>query len=185
MMTPAEREYVLRRFAETRERLLHTVQGLSREQMEYKPEPRTWSVADNVEHITAVERHLIGAIQKSLQEPPDDTKRCAMTDAQVLQFVGSRENRVEAPPQARPKSRWPVEELEREFESTRQSTSEFAATTQGDLRRHFIPHFLFGELDCYQWLLLLGAHTDRHCKQSEEVKARAGFPRQESAAEAD
>ncbi|HXZ13700.1 MAG TPA: DinB family protein [Candidatus Sulfotelmatobacter sp.] len=177
MMTSAEREFVVRRFAETRERLLRTVHGLSREQMVYRPEPGAWSVAENIEHITAVENFILGLIQKSLQEPAEDSKRSSMTDADVLHMVGTVVRRVQAPERALPRNRWPVEELAAVFESTRERTSEFAATTAGDLRRHFIPHFIFGELDCYQWLLLLGAHTDRHCAQSDEVKACPRFPK--------
>jgi hypothetical protein len=33
------------------------------------------------------------------------------------------------------------------------------------------------EADAYQWLLFLSAHTERHTKQIEEVKATAGFPK--------
>lgn len=38
MVTPAEREYLLTQLAETRERVLRTLQGLSREQLVYCPE---------------------------------------------------------------------------------------------------------------------------------------------------
>ena len=34
-----------------------------------------------------------------------------------------------------------------------------------------------GELDCYQWLLVLSLHGSRHAQQMEEIKAAAGFPR--------
>jgi len=64
-----------------------------------------------------------------------------------------------------------------QFAAARKRTSEFAAATNADLRRHFLPHPVFGDLDCYQWLLLLGAHCDRHRVQSQEVKASAEFPR--------
>jgi uncharacterized damage-inducible protein DinB len=177
MMTPAEREFVLRRFAETRERLLQTVHGLSREQLLYRPKPGRWSVAENVEHLAAVEQHIVGAIKETLQAPADLAKGSAMEDAEILRMVGTVVRAVQAPPRALPRSRWPCEQLAQEFESIRDRTREFTATTDGDLRRHFIAHFIFGELDCYQWLLLLGAHCDRHCAQSNAVKACAGFPR--------
>ena len=118
-MTPAEREFVVRRFAETRERLLRTVHGLSREQMVSRPEPGARSVAENVEHITAVENFILELIQKSLQEPADDSKRSSMTDADVLRMVGTVVRRVQAPERALPRNRWPVEELAAVFESTR------------------------------------------------------------------
>ena len=44
------------------------------------------------------------------------------------------------------------------------------------LRAHFFPHIAFGDLDCYQWLLLVGQHSLRHALQIEEIKASAGYP---------
>ena len=66
--------------------------------------------------------------------------------------------------------------MNHEFESARARTRAFAATTTADLRRYFLRHFLFGELDGYQWLLLIGAHSKRHCAQAERVKASQEFP---------
>jgi len=31
-------------------------------------------------------------------------------------------------------------------------------------------------MECYQWLLFLGLHCERHVRQLEEVKADPGFP---------
>jgi hypothetical protein len=35
----------------------------------------------------------------------------------------------------------------------------------------------FGTLDCYQLSLMMAAHTERHRKQMEEVKANPNFPK--------
>jgi hypothetical protein len=64
-----------------------------------------------------------------------------------------------------------------EFEAARERTRDFAASTQADLRRHFFKHPIFGDLDLYQWLLMIAAHCDRHRVQSEEVMASPEFPR--------
>jgi hypothetical protein len=177
MVTPAEREYLLTQLAETRERVLRTLQGLSREQLVYCPEAGRWSVADNIEHLLVAEKRVVGGIEKLLQQPPDHSKRPAISDEEVVAQVGTVVERVQALPQSMPASRWPPEELLQEFQKTRQRTYDFAATVDGDLRQRFMPHFLFGDLDCYQWLVLLAMHCQRHCAQSEHVKASPGFPR--------
>ena len=41
---------------------------------------------------------------------------------------------------------------------------------------HFAPLGPLGDLDGYQWLLLLASHTDRHVAQMQEVKAQPGYP---------
>jgi DinB superfamily len=176
-MTPAESEYLLTQLSETRERMLGTLHGLSHEQLVYCPEAGRWSVADNVEHLLVAEKRVVGGIEKLLQLPPDDSKRPAMSDRDIILQVGTVVERVQALPQSMPASLWPPEELVQEFEKTRQRTFDFAATVDGDLRRRFMPHFLFGDLDCYQWLVLLAMHCQRHCAQSESVKASPGFQR--------
>jgi hypothetical protein len=64
-----------------------------------------------------------------------------------------------------------------EFEAARKRTSGFTASTNAQLRQHFFPHPMFGDLNCYQWLLLIGAHGERHRAQAEEVLASPDFPR--------
>ena len=82
------------------------------------------------------------------------------------------------PPQVDPTNRWPeFEELMRQFENTRERSVNFAAATEADLRSHFSPHPFLGDLDCYQWLLFMGLHCERHVRQMEEVKADMGFPK--------
>lgn len=60
-MTDAERGRAIAYLAETRERLLSTLFGLAGEQYIYKPAPDRWSVAEILEHITLVERRILGA----------------------------------------------------------------------------------------------------------------------------
>lgn len=184
MMTAAERETILKELAESRERLLRTVQGLSREQLHYRPAPGRWTVAECVEHIATVEGRVLGLIQKTLSEGPAPSKRSAMEgkDSALVEDVAGRITRFQAPEFLAPRGQWPDEQLLKEFEAARQRTREFAGSTEADLRRHFYAHPVFGELDLYQWLLLLAAHCDRHRAQSEEVMASAGFPRTSAAA---
>ena len=95
--------------------------------------------------------------------------------------VVDRSERMKGPERLMPTGRWPHHELRREFESVRKRTSEFAANTDARLRESVFPHPRLGPLDCYQWLLLIAAHGERHRAQAEEVMASAGFPRAASA----
>ena len=54
---------------------------------------------------------------------------------------------------------------------------DYVRTSNDDFRDHLGPHPVFGALDGYQWILLLSAHSERHTKQIEEVKADPGFPK--------
>jgi uncharacterized damage-inducible protein DinB len=184
MMTAAEREGVLKYLAESREQLLRTTQGLSQEQLHYRPAPGRWTVAECVEHITAVEGAVLGLIQKSLSEGPRPEKRSAFAgkDVPLVEDIAGRITRFQAPDFLVPRQRWSDEQLLKEFEAARRNTQEFASHTDADLRSHFYTHPVFGDLDLYQWLLLVAAHCDRHRAQSEEVIAGLGFPRSSAAA---
>jgi len=179
-MTPAERERAIASLDETRERLLASVQRLSPSQLAFKPAPDRWSVAECLEHITVVETSILGAIEKTVREsaaaPPN-----AQGDVALLAIVADRTERAKGPERLMPTGRWSHEELFREFEAARKRTSDFAANTAAPLRQTGFPHPRFGALDCYQWLLLIPAHGDRHRAQAEEVMASPGFPRAASA----
>jgi len=176
-MTSAERTFLLQHLADSSSRLQGAFQGLSREQRHYKPAPGRWSAAEIVEHLATVETRLREMLQKALEAPADGSKRSAMTDQTMISDVAGRITRFEAPEFLAPTGKIGDEQLWSEFEVARKKTLDFAAATNAELRRHFMPHPILGELDCYQWLLLLAAHCDRHRAQMEEVKADAGFPR--------
>jgi hypothetical protein len=181
MITEAERAFAIKQLDQSRARLLHILQGLSSDQLLYRPDPGRWSIAENVEHLVIVEKRLIGAIDKILAEPPDPSRQCALYDAEVVWLIGNVVDPVKAPERSLPTLRWPAETLIQEFEAARQNSREFTHATAGDLRRHFIPHPFFGDFDCYQWLLAIGAHCNRHSAQSEAVRMSRGFPQSISA----
>lgn len=184
MMTSAERETVLKQLANSRERLLRTMQGLSKEQLHYRPAAGRWTVAECIEHLTFVEGRVLGLIQKSLSDGPTPSKKSAFEgkEKELMDDIAGRITRFQAPEAVQPSGRWPDDELLTRFEAARLSMREFASSTEADLRRHFYTHPRFGDLDLYQWLLLAAAHCERHCAQAEEVKASAGYPKASTAA---
>jgi hypothetical protein len=63
-----------------------------------------------------------------------------------------------------------------EFRATRAETRAFVVGLEGDLRGHFFAHVALGDLDCYQWLVVMAQHGERHARQIEQVKADPGYP---------
>jgi uncharacterized damage-inducible protein DinB len=179
-----ERERVVEYLAESRERLVLTVEGLSDEQRNFQPAQDRWSIAECVEHITVVEASVLRSVLQVLQSAPQPERQSEAQGKEqvILERVPARERRVKGPEEAMPQGRWPdFEDLMRQFEATRERSVRFSAVTQADLRNHFFPHPFLGLLDCYQWLLFLSAHCERHVRQIEEVKADPGYPRRQQA----
>jgi uncharacterized damage-inducible protein DinB len=178
-MTPAERERVVAYLEETRERWVRTTRGLSRQQLEFRPAPGSWSVGECIEHIIVVESFILGSMEKAVQVAADPSKASSHhgQDEALIATVTSRATRGQAPERVVPTGRWPHDQLLGEFEAARKRTAGFASSTNAQLRQHVFPHPRFGELDCYQWLLLIGAHGERHRAQAEEVMGSLDFPR--------
>jgi hypothetical protein len=181
-MEEHERQLVVDQLAASRERLLELVHGLTAEQWTFHPAEGRWSINECLEHVVRVENRIFGLIGKRLGESPGPETRTmaerSEKDALIGKMLPDRTISRQAPEPVRPTGQWPdSNELLAEFGRTRERTSEFAASTQGDLRSYFLPHAALGELDCYQWLLLLGLHGSRHAQQIEEIKAAPDFPR--------
>lgn len=176
--TAAERDFVAKHLAESRDRFVQLVRALPSRQLAYKPGPGRWSIAENLEHVVLVEHRGRGFIDVALKHPPDLARSSGYPGSaeSLIIMLRDRSHPRRGPEQIQPTGRWPHEQLLDEFVAARKRTCDLLAATPEDLHAHFSPHPLFGELTCYQWLLILAAHCDRHRAQSEEVMASEGFP---------
>src|SRR5205814_5276746 len=91
-----ERERVVEYLAESRERLVLTVEGLSDEQRSFQPAQDRWSIAECVEHITVVETSVLRSVQQVLQSAPQPEKQNEAQGKEqvILERVPARERRV-------------------------------------------------------------------------------------------
>jgi hypothetical protein len=181
-LTADEREAALKSLQATRDAFLKSVAGLSEKQLKFKPAPDRWSVAEVSEHIAVSESMIFGMVQsKVMTSPADPSKRAEvkLTDQQILTLIPDRSHKAQAPEFLKPTNRWPSEaDVVKAFEDSRKATMDYVRTTNDDLRDHFGPHPALGTLDGYQWILLISAHSERHTKQIEEVKADPNFPKE-------
>src|SRR5271167_1631177 len=181
-LTAEERAAALASLQATRDAFLKSIAGLSEKQWRFKPAPDRWSVAEVSEHIAVAESMIFGMIQgKIMTSPAAPEKRAEVVgkDEIIMTRVPDRSHKAQAPEFLKPTNRWATrEELTKAFEDSRKATMDYVRTTNDDLRDHFGPHPIFGSLDAYQWILLISAHSERHTKQIEEVKADPNFPKE-------
>jgi hypothetical protein len=178
-MQTQERQAALDQLRASHERLMGLVERLTPAQWSFHPGEGRWSIADCIEHVTAVENRVLGAIGKRLAAPGEAEKAMppAEKDEVVRRTIPDRTKRIEAPEPVRPRGRWQqVADLLAEYRTTRERTLKFVEETAADLRSRSWPHVALGELDCYQWILVMGHHGDRHAKQVEEIRRHPGFP---------
>jgi hypothetical protein len=179
-MTPADREKLVAELERTQKLFLGSIQGLSEAQWTWKPAPDRWSVAEVAEHITLAEGMLRGVVTDQVMKAPAPADLLAKTqgkDALVLQAITDRSKKAQAPEQLVPKHTFANEAATvTAFKASRAQTLALAKDVSRDLRSYAMNSQVLNELDACQWVLFLSAHTERHTKQIEEVKATAGFP---------
>jgi len=179
-LTQAERDRAVSELENSRKQFLDSVAGLSPAQWNFKPDEKTWSVAECAEHIAVSEDVIFGMItQKFMQAPAAPDQKSAVTDEFILAAVVNRTQKFQAPEILRPTHRFATpQEMLDHFKQSREHTIAYMRTTQDDLRGHFGDHPVLKTLDTYQWVLLLSAHSQRHTAQLNEVKANPNFPKE-------
>ncbi len=178
-LTPQERSDAVKYLEKTRAGVLQATKGLSVAQWNFKPAPDRWSVAEVTEHIAAAEDFLMDMVRDKIMKAPPRTEGedVKAIDEFVLQNVPNRTKKVQAPEPLKPSNRFgsPKESLQH-FKESRAKTVAFLKKTD-DLRQHAADSPLGKKLDGYQWVMFVSAHTERHTKQINEVKADPNFPK--------
>jgi hypothetical protein len=174
-----DRDKAVKYLNKTRDDLLSATKGLSEAQWNFKPATNRWSVAEVTEHLAASEDFLMDMVHEKVMTAPARTgsEDVKAIDEFVLQRIPDRTSKVQAPEPLQPNKRFgsPKDSL-KHFRESRAKTLEFLKKSK-DLRQHAMESPLGKTLDGYQWVLFIAAHTERHTKQLNEVKADPGFPK--------
>jgi hypothetical protein len=176
-MTDDDREHLLVHFEMTGQVLAELVRGLSPAQLEYKASPDRWSIRECVSHLAVAEPDYWRDLMKAVKASPDmKDKKSSNTDADILWYgidrvvhtkTGGGHEKVDT-----------YKDLGvalAKFQALRATMIEYIKSTQDDLRAHS-----FGSrepIDCWQWMLEISTHAERHIQQIREIKADPNFPK--------
>jgi uncharacterized damage-inducible protein DinB len=176
-MAKNDREHLLVHFEMTTQMLAEQVHGLSPAQLEYKASPDRWSIRQILSHLAVAEPDYWRDIQKALKAAPDmKDKKSAATDADILWYgidrvvhtkTGGGHEKVDTYKDS-------AEALGK-FQALRATMIEYIKSTSDDMRAHS-----FGDrevIDCWQWMLEISTHAERHIQQIREIKNDPNFPR--------
>jgi hypothetical protein len=177
-MTKADREHLLVHFEMTTQMVAEQVRGLSSAQLEYKASPDRWSIREVVSHLAVAEPDYWREIQKALKAAPDmNTKKSQATDADIMWYgidrvvhtkTGGGHEKVDTYKD--------LGEALGKFQALRATMIEYIKTTNDDLRAHSFGDY--GEvIDCWQWMLEISTHSERHINQIREIRNDPNFPK--------
>jgi hypothetical protein len=177
-VTQAEKDRALQYLESTKKNVIEATKGLSEAQWNFKPGPDRWSVAEVMEHIAAAEDFLRDVTKEKVMAGPagEAGRDVKKTDEAVLSMVPDRTHKAQAPEPLVPSNRFGSPEGSlKHFVGSRSATEDFLKGTNG-LRDHVMDSPL-GKLDGYEFVLFIAAHSERHTKQINEVKADPNFPK--------
>jgi DinB superfamily len=177
-MTSDDREHLLVHFQMTGKMLAEEVRGLSAAQLEYRASPDRWTIRECVSHLAVAEPDYWRDLMKAVKAPGDMSgKKSANSDANILWYgidrvvhtkTGGGHEKVETYKN--------LDEAISRFQTLRATMIDYIKTTNDDLRAHS-----FGSralIDCWQWMLEISTHAERHIQQIREIKADPMFPKQ-------
>jgi hypothetical protein len=175
-----ERKKAIDFLKETKKGVWDATQGLSEAQLKFKSAPDKWSVEDCMKHIAVTEQMLWSMVADGLKNAATPEKRAdvKMTDDQVIKVLEDRSNKVKTYAPMEPVNT-PYKTLAEAWESfnkDRDKLIEYVGNTNDDLRNHMTV-MPFATFDDYQMILFIGAHSNRHMQQINEVKADPNFPK--------
>jgi uncharacterized damage-inducible protein DinB len=177
-VTQADKDKALQYLETTKKNVLEATKGLSEAQWNFKSGPDRWSVAQVMEHIAAAEDFIRGTLKEKIMMAPagEAGRDVKKTDEAVLAMVPDRTTKAQAPEPLVPTNRFGSPDgAIRHFVESRAATEDFLKTATG-LRDH-VTDSPMGKLDGYEFVLLIAAHSERHTKQINEVKADPNFPK--------
>jgi len=162
---------------ETQEALVESSQDLTDEQMQYKPDENSWSVAQIIEHIIMVEGSLKSMLENKIKEGTSEmNSEVKFTDDQIVEMITNRSQKMPTQDQFQPSGKFESsDEALETFKDQREEMVDWLKDSDVDMRS-FVNEFPFGTIDGYQSVLFMAGHTSRHTAQIEEVKNDPDFP---------
>jgi hypothetical protein len=136
--------------------------------------PESWSVMDVVEHLAIAEPQYWQKLRDSMKQPPT-TEKIEATDAAILWYGIDRTNRTRTGEARVPHGTFKeISDSLGAFRTLRAEMMAYAKTTTEDLRARKL---LEGNMDVYQWFVMISSHSQRHILQIREIKAHAAYPK--------
>ena len=180
MLTTSERETAIQLLKQTEAGVFDAAKGLSEAQLNYKASPDKWSVAECIKHIAAAEKELWAMAEPALTQTANPEKRADIkfNDDDLVKAVEDRTHKSKTFAALEPANSpyKTVPEALAAFKAGRERLIALVKNTKVDLRDHVLV-LSVGTYDSYQFILLIGALSNRHTQQIDEVKASINFPK--------
>lgn len=157
----------------TREKLIATIDALPPESETWRENGAGWTIREIVEHLSLVEAGIIKIVQKLLGkaspsaagEPP-----FSLPADFGEKLLGIRESKLQAPEFFHPKGEHSIADSLAKLKEDRTLLADLRNEIEKvDASAPVFPHPALGNLNLYQWIVMIGLHERRHLAQIERI----------------
>ncbi|SNY99438.1 DinB family protein [Flagellimonas pacifica] len=176
-LSKKERDFAIGELNKSKDNLLSTIDSLSIEQLNFKINETSWSVAECTEHVTIFVDKVFEILEESLELPsnPERRKDVKFSDKELIAFVQDRANKTKTEEDFEPNNTFGSHtKTVNTYKVKLEKHIDYLKKTKDDLRNHYVN---FGTIDTYQLFLYMAAHTNRHIEQIKEIKNDINFPK--------
>ncbi|MEM7168160.1 MAG: DinB family protein [Planctomycetota bacterium] len=172
-------------FAEMAQWAPEVVAGLSEEQLQWRPQPKRWSMAECIDHLNKTADIYTPALQRGIemgqQTRGDAPIRHGILGKLFLQAVSPETKwRVATLKQFRPPEKPPMGAVMTRFLAAQEDFIDCVQRADGlDLTKIKVrsPALKFLRLPLGTWLCVMRDHQLRHLNQAAQLRKRVDFPR--------
>lgn len=169
-LTDAERAEIVELLQASRAETEALAAQATDEQWDLAPAPDKWSVGGVVEHLARAETAIFGLAQAALAGEAE-TEWQALSAGGIEPLVNNvrdRSQKFQAPELLQPTGEKDRSETLQWYAANRSITMDFILATAAPLKAHFAEGPP-GKMSADRWLVLIGAHNQRHNEQIREV----------------
>jgi hypothetical protein len=162
-------------------RFVAAICGLNDAQAQFRPAEDEWNIAEIAEHVSIANHSFLRITYKLLKqaEAASAPPLAGLSLNHVLLNDEGQQNpeKFPAPEIVKPQG---GQSLTDSLAKLGQHLADFQTVrprlVTADCSQARFPHPMVGEINAYQWLIVLGEHLDRHRGQIERLKATSGYP---------
>ncbi|HQV60138.1 MAG: hypothetical protein IPN39_14960 [Chitinophagaceae bacterium] len=175
-----ERKVVLEQLKTGKKDLLNEIKDLSDKQLSYVSPSTGLSVRKCMFQAAQTEKTMWEILNNAVKGPANPEKRLiiSFTDNDLVERV--KEGKLSPPVDIifkQANAPWNnITAAVTDFKDLRSDRIKYMRTSTEDLRNHVL-QTSFGWIDCYQYILVITAETNRYIEQIKAIKSEKKFPR--------
>lgn len=158
----------------TREKFISTVESLPAEKQDWRENGEGWTIKEIVEHVSLVESGSLRIAQKLFGKAESAEIQSNEFPPLPNDFFGKlesvRDRKLQAPERIHPQGNQSIADSLAKLKEDRGVLQDLRAKLEKlDASAPTFPHPALGDLNIYQWIIMLGFHERRHLMQIERI----------------